>query len=195
MSKRIAAALTTALLCTSCVKEISSDERLERETKRSEALKSSTAEDLVKMKCDDITSELSKARDDSAPEEKRITTYLDLFDRVKERNSKFDDALSRNPDLAYQEGSAEIIAARDGCVQSAADVRLDFEGLVREIVQLPVVDEYRDGKPVKAARLNFDTLRSAIEKLNLDDKETLLTRLANAEKTVEVKDTKRKRDK
>ncbi len=195
MSKRIAAALTTALLCTSCVKEISSDERLERETKRSEALKSSTAEDLVKMKCDDITSELSKARDDSAPEEKRITTYLDLFDRVKERNSKFDDALSRNPDLAYQEGSAEIIAARDGCVQSAADVRLDFEGLVREIVQLPVVDEYRDGKPVKAARLSFDTLRTAIEKLNLDDKETLLTRLANAEKTVEVKDTKRKRDK
>src|SRR5690606_11199009 len=101
----------------------------------------------------------------------------------------------RNPDLAYQEGSAEIIAARDGCVQSAADVRLDFEGLVREIVQLPVVDEYRDGKPVKAARLPFDTLRSAIEQLGLDDKETLLTRLANAEKTVEVKDTKRKRDK
>lgn len=195
MSKRIAAALTTALLCTSCVKEISSDERLERETKRSDALKSATASDLVKLKCDDITSELSKARDDSAPEEKRITIYTDLFDQVKDRTAKFEDALSRNPDLAYQEGSQEIIAARDGCVQSAADVRLDFEGLVREIVQLPVVDEYRDGKPVKAARMNFDTLRTAIEKLNLDDKESLLTRLANAEKTVEVKDTKRKRDK
>lgn len=195
MSKRIAAALTTALLCTSCVKEISSDERLERETKRSNALTSSTAEDLVKMKCDDITSELSKARDDSAPEEKRINIYSDLFDRVKDRTAKFEDALSRNPDLAYQEGSQEIIAARDGCIQSAADVRLDFEGLVREITQLPVVDEIRDGKPVKAARLDFDTLRSAIEQLNLDDKDTLLTRLANAEKSVEVKDTKRKRNK
>jgi hypothetical protein len=32
-------------------------------------------------------------------------------------------------------------------------------------------------------------------KLDLDDKEQLLTRLANAEKTVEVKDTKRKREK
>ena len=195
MSKRIALTLSTALLFTSCVKEISSDERLERETKRSDALTSSTAGDLVKMKCDDITSELSKARDDSAPEEKRIGIYTDLFDRVKERTAKFEDALSRNPDLAYQEGSQEIIAARDGCIQSAADVRLDFEGLVREIIQLPVVDEYRDGKPVKAARLSFDSLRSAIEKLGLDDKDTLLTRLANAEKTVEVKDTKRKRDK
>lgn len=195
MSKRILVTLSTALLFTSCVKEISSDERLDRETKRSEALTSSTAGDLKSMKCDDITSELSKARDDTAPEEKRITIYTDLFDRVKDRTAKFEDALSRNPDLAYQEGSQEIIAARDGCIQSAADVRLDFEGLVREIVQLPVVDEYRDGKPVKAARLNFDTLRTAIEKLGLDDKDTLLTRLANAEKTVEVKDTKRKRDK
>ena len=195
MSKRIVLAAISAVLCTSCVKEITSDERLERETKRSDALTSSTAGDLKALKCDDITSELSKARDDSAPEEKRITIYLDLFDRVKDRTAKFEDALSHNPDLAYQEGSQEIISARDGCIQSAADVRLDFEGLVREIVQLPVVDEYRDGKPVKAARLSFDTLRAAIEKLGLDDKETLLTRLANAEKTVEVKDTKRKRDK
>ncbi|MDP1824867.1 MAG: hypothetical protein Q8L48_16545 [Archangium sp.] len=195
MSKRIVTALATALLFTSCVKEISSDERLDRETKRSDALTSTTAGDLKSLKCDDITSELSKARDDTAPEEKRITIYTDLFDRVKDRTAKFEDALSRNPDLAYQEGSQEIIAARDGCIQSAADVRLDFEGLVREIVQLPVVDEYRDGKPVKAARLSFDTLRTAIEKLGLDDKDTLLTRLANAEKTVEVKDTKRKRDK
>lgn len=195
MSKRIVAALSTALLLTGCVHEMSSDERLDRETKRSDALTSSTAGDLVKMKCDDITSELSKARDESAQEEKRLAIYADLFDRVKDRTAKFDDALSRNPDLAYQEGSQEIIAARDGCIQSAADVRLDFEGLVREIINLPVVDEYRDGKPVKAARLSFDTLRGAIEKLGLDDKDALLSRLANAEKTVEVKDTKRKRDK
>ncbi len=195
MSKRIVTALAAALLFTSCVKEISSDERLERDTKRSEALTSSTAGDLLKMKCDDITSELSKARDDSAPEEKRLGIYTDLFDQVKDRTTKFDEALSRNPDLAYQEGSQQIIAARDGCIQSQADVRLDFEGLVREIINLPVVDEYRDGKPVKAARLSFEILRSAIEKLALDDKDSLMTRLANAEKTVEVKDTKRKRDK
>jgi hypothetical protein len=194
MSKRIVTALSTALLMTGCVKEISSEDRLERDTKRSE-VSAESAGDLIKLKCDDITSSLSKARDDSAPEEKRLATYTDLFDQVKERNARFDEALNRNPDLAYQEGSAEVIAARDGCIQSAADVRLDFEGLVREIINLPVVDEYRDGKPVKAARLNFEILRDAIEKLALDDKDALLTRLANAEKTVEVKDTKRKRDK
>lgn len=194
MSKRIVAALSTALLMTGCVKEISSEERLERDTKKAEYSVES-AGDLLKLKCDDITSSLSKARDESAEETKRLVTYTDLYDQVKDRNARFDEALNRNPDLAYQEGSAEVISARDGCIQAAADVRLDFEGLVREIINLPVVDEIRDGKPVKAARLNFDTLRDAIEKLSLDDKDALLTRLANAEKTVEVKDTKRKRDK
>ncbi|HEY0880354.1 MAG TPA: hypothetical protein VGD87_02430 [Archangium sp.] len=194
MSKRIVAALSTALLMTGCVKEISSEERLERDTKKAEYSVES-AGDLLKLKCDDITSSLSKARDESAEESKRLLTYTDLFEQVKDRNARFDEALNRNPDLAYQEGSAEVISARDGCIQAAADVRLDFEGLVREIINLPVVDEIRDGKPVKAARLNFDSLRDAIEKLSLDDKDALLTRLANAEKTVEVKDTKRKRDK
>ncbi len=196
MSKRIAAALTTALLFTSgCVKEITSDERLERETKKSDALGTSTAEDLLKMKCDDVTAELSRAKDDTAPEDKRITIYTGLLDKVKERNTRFDESISRNPDLAYQEGSTNIIAARDSCVDAQAEVRKDFETLVREIVQVPVVDDYKDGKAVKAARLNFETLRDAIEKLDLDDKDTLITRLNNAEKTVEVKDTKRKRDK
>lgn len=190
MSKRIAAALSAALLMTGCVKEITSDERLERATTRTE-YSADSAQDLVKLKCDDISAALSKARDESAPEEKRLAVYADLLDKVKDRNGRFEESLSRNPDLAYQEGSAEVIAARDGCIQSAADVRLDYEGLVREIVNLPVVDEYRDGKPVKAARLSFDTLREAIEKLSLDDRDALLTRLANAEKTVEVKETKK----
>ncbi len=190
MSKRTLAALSVAaLLSSACVKEISSDERLDRETRKSDSFRSSTAEDLLKLKCEDISAELSKARDESAPEDKRLTIYADLFDRVRDRTAKFDEAITRNPDLAYQEGSQEIIAARDGCTQSSADVRLDYEGLVREIINLPVVDEVRDGKQVKAARLSFDTLRNAIEQLGLDDKEQLLTRLANAERSVDVKVT------
>jgi hypothetical protein len=195
MSKRIARTLAAALLFTSCVKEVSSEERLERELNKVDAKKTSTAADLLKLKCDDINSDLAKARDDSAPEEKRIAAYMDLFDRAKSRSSKFDEAISRNPDLAYQEGSQEVISARDGCVQSAAEVRLDFEGLVREIVSLPVVDDYKDGKSVKAARLSFDALRGAIEKLDLDDKDQLISKLANAERTVELKAAKPKRDK
>lgn len=196
MSKRIVATLSSLLLLTSaCVKEISNEDRLDRDTRKTDASKTDTAEDLLKLRCDDIASELTKAKDDSAPEDKRISTYMELFDKVKERTSKFDEAISRNPDLVYQEGSAQVMSARDGCNQSQADVRYDFERLVREIVALPVVDDIRDGKPVKAARLSFDTLREALEKLDLDDKETLMMRLANAEKTVEVKATTRKREK
>ncbi len=197
MNKRIVEALTAvALLSISgCVKEITSDERLERETARSEAMRTSTAGELAKLKCDDINTELSKARDETRSEEARLTSYVDLYVRVKERTVKFDDALTHNPDLAYQEGSQEITGARDGCVQSQADVRLDLEGLVREIMLMPTVDEIRSGTTVKVARLNFDIMRQAIDKLELDDKEALLTRLANAEKQVEVKDAKRKREK
>lgn len=191
MSNRIA--LVLALIGSGCVKEISSDDRLDRETKFADSLKSATATELMQLKCDDINLELAKARDDSAPEEKRMATYVELFDRVKERNTKFEESLARNPDLAYQDGSEQIIAARDGCIQSAADVRFDFEGLVREIVQLPVVDDFRDGKSIKTARLSFESLRNAIEQLELDDKDSLLAKLANAEKTVEVKEPKRPR--
>lgn len=195
MNKRIVIALSAVALA-SCVKEISSEERLERETIRAEAAKSDTATELSKLKCDDINAELAKARDDQRPEEQRLNVYLDLYDRVKGRTAKFEEALSRNPDLAYQEGTQDVVAARETCIQSQADVRLDFEGLVREVTQMPTVDEIRGGSTVKVARLNFDTLRTAIEKLDLDDKEALISKLNNAEKQVEVKDSgKRKREK
>jgi hypothetical protein len=194
MSKRIAAVLMVAFV--GCIKEITSEERLDRETKRTNSLSSSTAGDLLKSRCDDIATELIKARDANTTEEKRINIYGDLFDRVKERTVQFDEALARNPDLEFQEGSREIIGARDGCVQAAADVRLDFEVLVRDIVNIPVVEEIRDGRAVKAPRLSFESLREAIEKLDPDDKESLVVRLSNAEKTVDTKEPRRgKREK
>jgi hypothetical protein len=196
MNKRILEPLilVAALFASGCIKEITSDERLERDTTRSEALKSSTAGELARLKCDDINGELAKARDESRSEEARLKAYVDMYERVKSRTGKFDEALARNPDLAYQEGSQEIIGARDGCIQSQAEVRLDLEGLIREVVQMPTVEEIRNNSTVKVSRLNFDLLRGAIEKLELDDREALFTRLNNAEKQVEVKDGKRKRD-
>jgi len=187
MSKRILTTLLALAVLPGCVKEITSEERLERETKRMSAAGSATADELRKLKCADVSADLAKARDDSAPEDKRINIYSDLFDKVKERTSKFEDALSRNPDLAYQEGSGDIISARDSCIDAQAEVRNDFETLVREIVQVPVVDDYKDGKAVKAARMDFGVLRDAIEQMDLDDKDSLNARLDNAEKTVEVK--------
>jgi len=180
---------------TACVTELSNEERLERETARSHVLKTKTADELTGLRCDDVNAELARARDDAKSEESRLNTYIDLYGKVRKRTAKFDEALAHNPDLAYQEGSQELTGVRDGCVQSQADVRLDFEGLVREILVMPTVDEYRGGNPVKVARLSFDLLRTAIEKLELDDKEALLARLASAEKSIEVKESKRKREK
>lgn len=177
-----------------CIKEISNEERLDRETRKTDAFKSATAEELLKMKCDDLMAELAKAREENTSEEARVAAYMDLTDRLQARTVRFEASLSRNPDLAYQEGSENIVAARDSCTQADADARFDFEALVREIIKVPVVDEYRDNKSLKAARLNFEALRAAVAKLNLDDEDALLARIANAEKAVEApKEGKRKK--
>lgn len=189
MTKRIRHVLAAAFLSmgAGCAHEISSEERLERETARTDALKTSVAEELVKLKCDDVNAELAKARDETRSEEARINAYVDLYLKVKERTARFDEAITRNPDLAYQEGSEEITSARELCIQSLADVRLDLENLVREVMQMPTVDEIKGGSTVKVARMSFDTLRDAIETLELDDKDSLFTRLENAEKQLEAK--------
>jgi hypothetical protein len=201
MTKRIVQALAAAVLVSwgaGCVKEITSDERLERETARTDAMKTSTAEELQKLKCDDVNAELAKARDETRSEEARLNAYVDLYLKVKDRTARFEEAITRNPDLAYQEGSEEITGARDTCVQSQADVRLDLENLVREVMMMPTVDEIKGGSTVKVARLSFETLREAIETLELDDRDALFTKLSNSEKQLEAKpppsSSKRRRD-
>jgi hypothetical protein len=87
------------------------------------------------------------------------------------------------------------VDAKELCVQQTADVRVEFERYVRDLVKTPVVDEVRGGNTVKVARLDFSTLRMAIETLSPDDKDQLLARVANAEKTIQSRpdDTKRHR--
>ncbi len=187
MTTRTWSVLCALSVSTACVKEISSDERLERETARSESLRSNTAAELGKIKCQELADELQKARDLGKSEEERLTVFTDTYDRLKTRTARFDEAMSRNPDLAYQEGSQDLVGAREACIQLTADVRLELEGFIREIMQVLVVEEIKGGATVKAARLEFAPLRAAIEKLELDDRDNLLTRIANAEKQVDVK--------
>jgi hypothetical protein len=187
MTTRTWSVLCALSFSTACVKEITSDERLERETARSESLRSNTAAELGKIKCQELADELQKARDLTKSEEERLTAFTDTYDRLKTRTARFDEAMSRNPDLAYQEGSQELVGARESCIQLTADVRLELEGFIREIMQVLVVEEIKGGATVKAARLEFAPLRAAIEKLELDDRDNLLTRIANAEKQVDVK--------
>ncbi len=195
MTKRTLVAVTSVMLLAACPKEVSSDERLERETRHEDSAKTDSAAELHKLKCDDAQNDLNKARDANRSEDERLATYVDLFGRLKTRTSKFEEAMSRNPDLAYQEGSQELVAAREQCSQSMADVRLEAETMIREIMQMLVVDDVRGAQPIKVARTNFETLRGAIDKLEMDDRDALFSKIANAEKQVEVKAEPRKRNK
>ena len=84
-------------------------------------------------------------------------------------------------------------SAKDNCIQQMADVKVEFETYVRELVNVPTVQEIKGGNTVVVARLDFGTLREAIEALNPDDRDSLLNKVSNAEKKVEVKAEPRKK--
>jgi hypothetical protein len=193
MMNRSIAATAVLLVSMGCVKEISSDERLDRESSGTDVREAITASDLKAVKCDDLANELKKARDENRNETDRVQDYSDLYKSLVERSAKFEEAMTRNPDLAYKEGSQEIVAAKDTCVKQTADVKVEFESYVRELVSMPTVSDVKSGTPVTVARLDFTTLRSAIEILAPDDREALLTRIGNAEKKIEVKAEPRKK--
>jgi hypothetical protein len=68
-------------------------------------------------------------------------------------------------------------------------VKVEFDTYVRELVDVPTVQEIKGGNTVTVARLDFNTLRQAIETLNPEDKEQLLMKVGNAEKRVAVTKT------
>jgi hypothetical protein len=187
--RRLIAALALVLTAASgCIKEVSSEERLDRETGGGTTVKSAVgADELSKVNCQDTQAGLAKARNENRPESDRVIVYMELFESQKKRIALFDEAMSRNPDLAYQEGSQELVSAREGCIQQSADVRMEFERYVRELVDVPTVQEIKGGSTVIVARIDFGTLKQAIESLGPDDKEQLLQKVASAEKKVEVK--------
>ena len=187
MTKRTLLAASLLPLAFGCVKEISSEERLERATQSTDMGETLSASDLKALKCDDVTNDLKKARDENRNETERVQMYIDLFKSLQDRSAKFESAMIRNPDLAYKEGSQEIVSAKETCVQQTADVRMEFERYVRELVDVPMVQELKGGATVTVARLDFGALRSAIETLNPDDRDMLLNRVSNAEKKLDVK--------
>ncbi|WP_375759477.1 hypothetical protein [Corallococcus exercitus] len=172
------------LSASGCVKEITSDERLERDT-RSVAVKDSPGvSELSKLTCDDTSAPLNKARDVNRPESDRLVDYVNLYSSLKDRTHTFEEAMARNPDLSYREGSQNLVNAKDTCIQQTADVRVEFETYLRELVEVPTVQEIKGGNTVTVARLDFGTLKKAIETLDPDDRESLLQRVNAAEKRV-----------
>ena len=182
---RLPAVATVLLLTTTgCVKEISSEERLDRETQYASAKNTPDAAALAKLNCEDTTEGLNQARNVNRPETDRVLSYIDLYTSLMKRTATFEEAMTRNPDLHYTEGSQQLVAAKETCIQQTADVKVEFETYVRELVDVPTVQEIKGGNTVTVARLDFSTLRQAIETLALDDKDTLINRVSNAEKKV-----------
>lgn len=184
--RRLPAAATVLFLSvTGCAgKEITSDERLDRETANLAVKDAPKAGELEKLNCENTAEDLNNARNVNRPETERLADYIALYDSLRKRIQTFDDAMTRNPDLQYREGATTIVNAREVCIQQTADVRGEFETYVRELVDVPTVQEIKGGNTVTIARLDFNTLRQAIETLGPDDKDALLNRVGNAEKKV-----------
>lgn len=192
---RLPRLLLLSLVITGCAHEISSEERLDRETNNVAVTKTAGAAELKKLSCADTDADLVKARDVNRNETDRVMSYTEVFEDLKKKTTTFEEAMTRNPDLMYQEGSQEFVGAKELCIRQTADVRLEFEQYVRDLVDVPTVQEIKGGNTVTVARLDFITLRKAIESLSPDDKDALLNRVANAEKKLAAGDEggKRKR--
>jgi hypothetical protein len=142
-------AVATVLLLSApgCVKEISSDERLDRETEFLVARGTPDAAALGKVHCDDTGDALNQARNVNRPETDRVLSYIELYNSLVKRNATFEEAMARNPDLHYTEGSQKLVSARNNCIQQTADVRVEFETYVRELVSVPQGWQHRHGGP------------------------------------------------
>jgi hypothetical protein len=184
-SLSIIAPLAGVLLALGCVKEISSEERLEREISAGPAGAPMKAEDLAKISCADAVDSLAKARATERDETARLMAYMELYTGIHKKVVTLEEGMSRDPDIRYQDGTRSVVDAHAGCVQQQADVRFELESFVRELVQVPIVEEVKGGTTIPVARLDFNTLRLAIETLAPDDKDALLVKVASAEKKIE----------
>jgi hypothetical protein len=166
---------------------MSSEERLDRATAGVSAARPLPPPDeLVRIRCTDVETELAKARNVDRPETERVQSYGELYTALKQKTQVLQDALQRNPDLSYQADAEKIRATRDSCVQQTADVRVEFERYVRELVDVPIVQEVRGGRTVSVARLDFGALRRAVLVLDPEDRESMLQRVGLAEKRIEA---------
>jgi hypothetical protein len=184
MRRSLVAALL--LLSSACVKEISSEDRLDRELGTVDDKRAMSADELKKISCADVSGEVEKAQNENRPETDRVMSYIELYDSLKKKVSSFEDAMSRNPDLIYQSDSSQLVASRDVCVNQLAEVRQGFERYTRELVEVGTLQEIRGGTTVTVPRMDFNTLRQAINTLNPDDKDQLLARVASQEKRVDA---------
>ncbi len=179
---------SSSLLLAGCAHEITVEERLDNATADIAPAKPlPSSRELGNIRCTDTEAELAKARNTDRSENDRLQTYSDLYSNLKSKAQMLQEALSRNPDLSYENDAEKIRANRDLCAQQSTDVRIEFDRDVRDLVDNPFTQDVRGGRQISIARVSFTTLRKAILILDPEDREVMMAKVSSAEKRVESK--------
>lgn len=155
------------------------DTRLEMATTEQASAEGSEA---AQISCSDIPSTLRSA--DEKPEGERLELITATFSDVKSRTNQLENAISRNPDLVFTETGDQVRANLEGCRSALADATSNLDRSIRDIVELPIIQEVHGNRTVAVPRMDFAIVRNALEVLGPEDKDTLLGRLEYAEKKV-----------
>ncbi|MGI5863500.1 MAG: hypothetical protein ACOX6T_15800 [Myxococcales bacterium] len=140
--------------------------------------------DIAGVKCDALSRKFKASRIEERTETERLKLLAELFEKSRESTNALDDAVTKNPDLLYGPEGDAVKANLAECRATYADVRSDFDRYIRDIVDLPVIQEVQGRSMVTVPRLDLKLLRSAIAALDPDDKDVLLAKIDAAEKRV-----------
>jgi len=156
----------------------SSDDRLENETsgKRS----SEGADDVADLKCDDLRKKLKESKFAERTEAETLKFYSDIYTKSRERVTKLDEAINRNPDLIYGAEGDAVKNNSEECRSTFADIASDFDRYVRSIMDPLIIQEVKGRDTVEVARVDFKVLREAIDALAPDDKDVLIGKIESA---------------
>lgn len=160
-----------------------SDARLE-EGMSPTSKESADASKLLAMNCDEHAKRLSGLSVES-DETKKLKGLGVIYLSAKDTYEKLDAAASSHTDLLYGKEGDKIKGNLATCRDTASTAYIAFDRFVRELVDMPVVQEMKNRKMVNVARVDFKLLREAITKLDATDKELLNNRITAMESSIQ----------
>ncbi len=157
-----------------------SNDRLEESISESSGSGAGDAAALMALNCKEQEKMLAAANLEP-DEKKKLITIGNAYQAAKANFTRLDEAASSQTDLLYGKEGQKIKENLDGCRDASASAYSAFDRFTRELIDMPVVQEMKNRKMVNVARVDFATLRTAIDKLGASDREVLLNKLAMVE--------------
>lgn len=206
MMRTAAFVLTGALVAAGCAAQSaygpSSDDRLDMATNGIGTSAGSpdvaNAEHLAKIgaqACDRPAAALAKLAGGQATEEERLAALTGLLQELRAHKTALDTEFESHPGLKYFSGKAADGRAYDvpqlvnRCETSLYDAEARLDGLVRDVVRMPVVESFegkgRRRRAVPQARVDFALLQTAVTTLAPVDESALVAEIAAAQKRLE----------